>query len=248
MKNRLVSIVMPSFNSEKTIAQAISSVLSQTYSNWELIIVDDCSTDDSIGVIKNFISNEPKINLIVNRENSGAGFSRNVAIKFAKGKYIAFLDADDLWYLEKLEKQIKFMQRNDYAFTYTQYQKFDANGDGGVVIPPITVTYKQLLYSNVIGCLTAVYDSDKLGKRYMPLIRKRQDMGLWLEILKDIPKAYCLTENLAKYRIDTGMTQNKFSVLGYQWRFYREVVGLGILKAIFTFVIYAYKGFIKSRV
>lgn len=166
----------------------------------------------------------------------------------ANGRFIAFLDSDDLWHPEKLNKQVKFMIDCDISLSYTQYQKFDSAGELGVIIPPDTVTYNELIFSNVIGCLTAMYDTHKLGKCYMPLIRKRQDMGLWLSILKNIPKAYCLQENLAKYRVDSGMTQNKLRVLGYQWRFYREVVGLSIFRSTYTFLIYSYKGFIKSKI
>lgn len=239
---------MPSFNSKYIITESIESVLSQTYTNVELIIVDDNSADGTYDFLLKLYIDEPKVKLLQNNTNLGAGASRNEAIKIAKGRFIAFLDADDLWHPEKLERQIEFMHDRDIAFSYTQYQKFDSTGDQGLVIPPDTVTYNQLLYSNVIGCLTAIYDTDKLGKCYMPLIRKRQDMGLWLSILKKIPEAYCLQENLAKYRIDSGMTKNKHTVLSYQWRFYREVVGLNFFRSAYTFLVYAYKGFIKSRV
>ncbi|WP_163929960.1 glycosyltransferase family 2 protein [Paraferrimonas sp. SM1919] len=242
------TVIMPCYNSESFIRISILSVINQTFEKWELLIIDDNSTDNTVSLVEELAKNDPRIKLFKNSENLGAGASRNKAIEHAQGRYIAFLDADDLWHPQKLEKQIAFMQENDIALSYTQYQKFDESGDLGIVVPPDTVTYDELLYSNVIGCLTAVYDSEKLGKRYMPLIRKRQDMGLWLTILKDIPKAFCLQENLAKYRIDSGMTKNKLTVLGYQWRFYREVVGLNIFKSAYTFMVYAYKGFIKSRI
>lgn len=244
----LVSVIMPLYNSREHCVESIKSVLSQSYYNFELIIVDDQSTDGSFELIRDSFPNETRIKLFQNDNNLGAGASRNKAIKIAKGRFIAFLDSDDLWHPDKLKKQLKFMTDNQLSFSFTQYQKFDATGEQGVVIPPDTVNYNQLLYSNVIGCLTAIYDTTKLGKRYMPLIRKRQDMGLWLSILKDVDKAYCLQENLAKYRIDSGMTKNKFTVLGYQWRFYREVVGLNFFRSAFTFCVYAYKGFIKSKV
>lgn len=243
-----VSIVTPCFNSEKFINSVYSSILSQTYTNWEWLVVDDNSSDETAEILIKIVRSDSRVKFFSNTTNKGAGVSRNTAIKHASGRYIAFLDADDLWHPQKLEKQIAFMQKNDIALSYTQYQKFNNSGDLGLVIPPNIVSYNELLYSNVIGCLTAVYDVHQLGKRYMPLIRKRQDMGLWLSILKDIPKAYCLQENLAKYRIDSGMTKNKLTVLGYQWRFYREVVGLSIFRCTYTFLVYAYKGFIKSRI
>lgn len=244
----LVTIITPVFNSATTINDSYNSINSQTYINWEWIVVDDNSVDSSLTILNEFSEKDDRIEVFQNSVNSGAGISRNKAIENAKGRYIAFLDADDIWHKEKLEKQIAFMQKNDIAFSYTYYQKFDRNGDLGIVKPPSEVTYEQLIYSNVIGCLTAIYDTNKIGKRYMPIIRKRQDMGLWLNILKDVPKAYCLQENLAKYRVDTGMTKNKLMVLWYQWQFYRDVVGLSLFRTFYTFCVYAYKGYIKNRI
>lgn len=237
---------MPSYNFSEGVSQSIISILEQTYQNWELIITDDASTDQSCNVISQFVEKDSRIKLFISDKNLGAGAARNNSIKHAKGRFIAFLDADDIWLPNKLEKQIAFMLDNEYALTYTAYQKFDRNGDLGVINPPLEVSYNQLLYSNVIGCLTVIYDTKYIGKQYMPLIRKRQDMGLWLSILKITPKAYCLNDVLAKYRVDSGMTQNKWGVLKYQWIFYREVVGLNIFKAIGIFFIYAIKGYLKS--
>ncbi|WP_299807114.1 glycosyltransferase family 2 protein [uncultured Shewanella sp.] len=244
----LVSIIMPSYNSEKTISQSIDSVLSQNYENWELLITDDNSNDKTISIVNTYIEKDKRIRLFINAKNLGAGGSRNRSIKEAKGKYIAFLDSDDIWFSNKLDAQIEHMLRHNVALSYSWYQKFTELGDGGFVKPELTVTYQQLLYSNVIGCLTAIYDTEKLGKRYMPLIRKRQDMGLWLDILKDIDEAVAVPQVLAKYRVDSGMTQNKFKVLKWQWLFYRDVVGLNLLQAIKCFGIYSYKGFLKSRI
>jgi teichuronic acid biosynthesis glycosyltransferase TuaG len=242
-----VSIIMPSYNAEKTIVQSIQSVLQQNYSNWELLITDDKSTDNTVKIINQFVAKDTRIKLFENEQNLGAGGSRNRSIKESKGRYIAFLDSDDLWLDNKLAIQIDYMQKNDIALSYTWYQKFGDKGDGGFVKPQLTVTYQQLLYSNVIGCLTAVYDTELLGKRYMPLIRKRQDMGLWLDILKDVDMAHGIPDVLAKYRVDSGMTQNKFNVLKWQWRFYRDVVGLTTFKSLPYFIGYAVKGFIKYK-
>ena len=188
----LVSIIMPSYNSDGTILESIQSVLSQTYKNWELIIVDDRSTDNTWQVIQTYADKYDNIRVYQNKENLGAGASRNFAIKKARGRFIAFLDSDDLWTEDKLAEQIPFMLENNYPLTYTHYSRFTSEEELSVVTAPEYTTYKKLMYSNVIGCLTAVYDAQALGKRYMPLIRKRQDMGLWLDILKDTPKAYCL--------------------------------------------------------
>ncbi|EGQ9063517.1 TPA: glycosyltransferase [Vibrio parahaemolyticus] len=243
----MVSIIMPTYNSEQTVVESIQSVLSQTYKNWELVIVDDRSTDNTWKVIQTYADKYDNIRVYQNKENLGAGASRNFAIEQAKGRFIAFLDSDDLWMENKLAEQIPFMLENNYPLTYTHYSRFNSEEELSVVTAPEYTTYKKLMYSNVIGCLTAVYDTQKLGKRYMPLIRKRQDMGLWLDILKETPKAYCLPKPLAKYRMDSGMTANKFSVLSYQWKFYRDVVGLSLPRSLFTFSVYAVKGTMKHR-
>ncbi|ALR93065.1 glycosyltransferase family 2 protein [Vibrio sp. Vb5031] len=243
----LVSVIMPTYNSTGTVVESIQSVLSQTYKNWELIIVDDRSTDNTWQVIQTYADKYDNIRVYQNKENLGAGASRNFAIKKARGRFIAFLDSDDLWTEDKLAEQIPFMLENNYPLTYTHYSRFTSEEELSVVTAPEYTTYKKLMYSNVIGCLTAVYDAQALGKRYMPLIRKRQDMGLWLDILKDTPKAYCLPKPLAKYRMDSGMTANKFSVLSYQWKFYRDVVGLSLPRSLFTFSVYAVKGTMKHR-
>ncbi|EIQ7476423.1 glycosyltransferase family 2 protein [Vibrio parahaemolyticus] len=243
----LVSVIMPTYNSAGTVVESIQSVLSQTYKNWELIIVDDRSTDNTWQVIQTYADKYDNIRIYQNKENLGAGASRNFAIKKARGRFIAFLDSDDLWTEDKLAEQIPFMLKNNYPLTYTHYSRFNSEEELSVVTAPEYTTYKKLMYSNVIGCLTAVYDTQALGKRYMPLIRKRQDMGLWLDILKDTPKAYCLPKALAKYRMDSGMTANKFSVLSYQWKFYRDVVGLSLPRSLFTFSVYAVKGTMKHR-
>lgn len=248
MESYLVSIIMPTFNSEKTVLLSVDSVINQSYSNWELLITDDSSSDNTWDLLVGLSKLDARIKIYKNSKNMGAGYTRNNSISISKGRFIAFLDSDDLWHEDKLKNQIKFMLDNDYALTYTQYQKFSKDGCLGVVRPPKTTTYNQLLFSNVIGCLTAIYDAEKLGKRYMPLIRKRQDMGLWLDILEIIPKAYCLESNLAKYRVDMGMTSNKLKVLNYQWSFYRDVVGLNIFRSLFTFFVYAWRGFIKSLI
>lgn len=243
----VVSIIMPSFNAAQTISESIESVIAQTFTGWELLIVDDQSTDSTWSILSRYAELYPNIHAYKNSENGGAGVSRNRAIELARGRFIAFLDSDDLWEPNKLTEQVSFMLENGYSFTYTDYTKFTSNQVLSTIKAPSQVTYSQLLYSNVIGCLTAMYDTSVLGKRYMPLIRKRQDMGLWLDILKDIPAAYGIPQSLAKYRIDTGMTANKLTVLSYQWRFYRDVVKLPILKAIPVFCVYALKGFLKHK-
>ena len=243
----LVSIIMPAYNGQKYIAQSIESVLAQTYTNFELLITDDRSTDQTIEIINRYMDQDARIDLAILPKNSGAGVARNNSIERAKGRYIAFLDSDDLWAVDKLEKQISFMIANNVALSFTGYQKFDDDKLLGVVIPPTYTTYKKLLNGNVIGCLTAVYDSHLIGKQYMPSIRKRQDMGMWLNILKKVPKAYSLPQNLAKYRVSVGMSSNKLEILKWQWRLYREVENLPIFASIKHFLLYALNGYVKYK-
>ncbi|WP_338367074.1 glycosyltransferase family 2 protein [uncultured Pseudoalteromonas sp.] len=245
MQEPLVSVIMPAYNAEIYISESIESVITQSYANWELLITDDHSTDKTQQIINEYATKDPRIKLFINEQNGGAGVARNNSIKQASGRFIAFLDADDKWLPEKLTKQISFMLTNNYAFTFTAYQKLEQGELRGTIKPPVFTTYKKLLSSNVIGCLTAVYDTQVLGKLYMPLIRKRQDMGLWLNILEQVPKAYCLEDVLALYRVDSGMTQNKLEILKWQWLFYRKVKKLSIFKSAYHFVIYSVKGFLK---
>jgi glycosyltransferase involved in cell wall biosynthesis len=232
----LVSIITPLYNSERFIKETIMSVLTQTYTNWEMIIVDDSSTDNSVDIVKNLIAGDPRIKLIRLSKNSGADVARNTAIEAAQGKYVAFLDSDDLWHPEKLEKQIRFMEDNDYLLTYTYYEQMDTDGNylGKIVTPPERVSYNDMLKSNYIGCLTAVYNQDKLGKKYMPSIKSRQDYGLWLKILKEVPYAYCLSESLAYYRIVSGsVSSNKIKMLKYNWNLFYNIENLSLFKSLY---------------
>lgn len=239
---------MPTYNSSKYIAQSIESVLEQTYQNWELLITDDCSEDDTCEIVKSYQKNDSRVELFINKVNGGAGEARNTSISRAKGRYIAFLDSDDLWCPNKLELQIDFMKTKGLALSYTAYQKIDQKGNAlGVILPPKKTTYSKLLYGNIIGCLTAIYDTKIVGKKYMPIIRKRQDMGLWLSILKEVASAECLPQVLAYYRNDSGMTKNKTKVLKWQWMFYRDVVKLNIFQSSYYFFFYALNGFFKNR-
>lgn len=244
---KLVTIVMPSYNSEATIVSSIKSVQQQHYRNWELLITDDNSTDNTVSLVKKIAENDPRVNIEVNQINSGAGFSRNQSIARSSGKYIAFLDADDLWLPNKLAIQVAYMEQTGALFTYTAYQKFSGVSLGGVVMPPTRVTHNQLLRGCVIGCLTAMFNAEILGRQTMPLIRKRQDMGLWLKLLKLCGEAHGIPEVLAHYRTDGGMSQNKFNAAKYQWRLYRDVVGLGLAQSTWYFCWYAVNGFIKYR-
>ena len=244
-----VSVIMPSYNSEEFIAESINSVLAQTYENFELLIVDDCSTDKTIEVVKGF--NDDRIKLFVNERNSGAAVSRNRAIREATGKWIAFLDSDDLWFSDKLEKQITYMQNNGIAFSYTDYEVIDENN---IVVstfkPRLNVCkYKDILKHNHIGCLTVIYDSDKLGKVFMPINAiKREDMACWLSILKNGEEAHCLHECLAQYKVHSNsVSSNKLKMMKYQWQVYRKVERINVFKSIYYLAYWAVMGILKYR-
>lgn len=235
----LVSIVIPTYNSEKFISDTINSVLQQKYNNWEVIIVDDFSKDKTMEFIKNLTKGNKKIILISLKENVGAGIARNIAIKKAKGKYIAFLDSDDVWDKRKLEKQIKFMEENNYDFTFTDFHRINENGKTIKKLKvPKRTTYKKNLYYNTIQTSTVIYNQEKLGKIYMPEIRKRQDYGLFQKILEKT-EGYGLNEDLMTYKVrEQSLSFNKKGLIKWQWKFYREVLKLGRIKSIFHLFLY----------
>lgn len=243
-----VSIITPAHNSEFFLRQTIESVLSQTFTNWQLIVIDDCSTDSTVEIVEEYCKKDERVKLIKCAQNGGAAVARNIGIEAAIGQYIAFLDADDVWRPNKLECQVSWMEKEDWAFTFTAYEKMaeDGNTIGIIGVPPV-VGYRTILKGNVIGCLTAMYDTKKLGKVYMPLIRKRQDWGLWLKILKETQYGYGLSEPLAKYRIRTdSLSSNKKDAARYSWRLMREIEGLSRLRATYCFLHYAFRGFLRS--
>ncbi|MPM14059.1 putative teichuronic acid biosynthesis glycosyltransferase TuaG [bioreactor metagenome] len=234
--NNSVSIITPLFNSGKFFMEAYNSVISQTYPNWEWIIVDDCSSDDSFAIASKFAQNDSRIKLFKLDKNQGAAVARNYAISHANGRYIAFLDSDDLWKPEKLERQIAFMEENDCPFTYSYYEEIDEFGNetDKIIRPPLTLTYKKLLKTNYVGCLTAMYDTIKLGKVFMPLIRKRQDYGLWLRLLKKTSYAKCVPESLAYYRVrKDSMSSNKIELIRYHWHLFHDIEELSVLRSLY---------------
>ena len=245
----LVTIITPSYNSSIFILKTLKSVTSQSFDNWEMIIVDDCSSDNSVEVIQSFADQDPRIKLIQLAENSGAAVARNTAIEAAKGRYIAFLDSDDAWLPNKLEKQVAFMQENNYPFTFAAYDKVNESDEiFGHVGVPDKVTYSDLLKSCSIGCLTAMYDTEFFGKVYMPLIRKRQDLGLWLKLLKKTKYAYGLNETLGFYKVrKDSISANKKSAALFTWRLYRDIEKLSLPKASYYFSHYAVRGLLRTK-
>ena len=246
----LVTVITANYNCARFISATIESVLTQSLQDWEMIIVDDCSTDNSISIIDRYLEDQ-RIKLIKLETNQGPAVARNISISAAQGRFIALLDSDDQWTPEKLELQISFMIEKDIALSYTEYRKVDEEGRiiSGVIERPDRVNYQFMLNSNYIPCLTAIYDSHKLGKVYMPLILKRQDYGLWLDILKQVDYAYCIHKPLAYYRVrkNDSVSSNKVKSALYHWKILRDLERVPTIKAAYHFIQYAFIGYIKFR-
>ena len=247
MNNQKVSVITPLYNSEKYIAEAIDSVLLQSYTDFEMIIIDDCSQDNSVNIVNSY--NDKRIQLICLKENNGAGVARNKGIDLAKGRYIAFLDSDDQWLPNKLEKQINFMRAKNVPFCFSSFYLMDDNGQGlnkyREALPQ--VDYDKMLHNNYIGCLTAIYDTESLGKIFMTEHKKRQDWGLWLKILSKTKWAESIQEPLASYRLrNESLSHHKWNLIRHNYLFYREQVGFSMLGSItrmisFLFYYFQYK-------
>ena len=246
--NELVSIIMPSYNTGKFIKETIESVLSQTYSAWELIIVDDCSTDNTDEVVGEYLTDD-RIRYIKNDINSGAAVSRNRALREAKGKWIAFLDSDDLWEPQKLEKQVAFMKNNGYHFSYTNYIEIDeASIPNGIsVTGPRRIT-KCGMYSYCwMGCLTVMYDAEKIGLVQIADIKKNNDYAMWLKVCEKAD-CYLLNEKLARYRKRGGSISNHGYVKLVKWhyRLYREAENKNPISSFVLMLINLFFGLVKK--
>ncbi|OEE57324.1 hypothetical protein A1OS_21720 [Enterovibrio norvegicus] len=234
--NNLVSIITPTFNAIDYISETYDSIKSQKFTNWEWVVTDDLSTDGTYEYLVELSFVDERIKVFRNLGNAGAAVSRNNSIKQASGRFIAFLDADDLWQPNKLSTQIEFMMANNVALSYSDYSFVD---EKSTVIDKVRKTpdyldYRTLLRVNIIGCLTAIYDSDVIGKVYMPLIRKRQDYGLWLNVLKIVPKAYRCPGVLAVYRLrENSVSSNKFKLLRYNFELFYKHQNLSFFKSFF---------------
>ena len=222
--NDLVSIIMPSYNTGRFIKETIESVLAQSYPTWELIIVDDCSTDDTDDVVRQYLADK-RIRYIKNDTNSGAAVSRNRALREAKGKWIAFLDSDDLWEADKLQKQILFMKDNDYHFSYTNYVEIDEESkvNGKSVTGPKRISKHGMYNYCWMGCLTVMYDADAVGLIQIPDIKKNNDYAMWLKVCKKA-NCYLLDETLARYRKRSGSISNHgyMKLIKWHYKLYRE--------------------------
>ncbi len=242
----LVSIVMPNYNSEKYVEATIKSVLSQTYQNWELLFIDDCSTDNSLKIVQSF--KDDRIKILKNEVNSGAAVSRNYALRMAEGRWIAFLDSDDLWEEEKLSKQIAFMLENGYDFTYTYY-KVCNNGvwDDFIRVAPKKVTLRKMYNYNYISTITVMYNREKIGLIQIPDIKKRNDYALWLVALKNCD-AYLYPEVLSYYIRHSGSlsTAPIKTLIKYHYQLFRNVLNHGPIISAILMLNNLFHGFIKK--
>ena len=236
MGNKLISIIMPTYNCAKFIGLTIETVINQTYKNWELVIVDDCSKDNTEEIVNNYISKDERIKYYKFSTNQGAAKARTKAMELTIGNYMAFLDSDDLWKEDKLEKQIEFMKENNYNFTCTSYEQIDENGNllNKVIKAKKKANYNRILLDCPVGNSTVMYNVDKLGKFEVPNIRKRNDDALWLQILKKEKYIYGMDEILMEYRIrSNSISSNKIDLIKYHWQLYRKIEHLSIIRSVF---------------
>lgn len=251
--DNLVSIVTPAYNTSEYIVETMESVHAQTYHNWEMLIVNDCSIDNTAKIVQSYAAKDKRIKLINLKQNSGAAIARNTAIQNAKGRYIAFLDSDDLWKKEKLQKQLKFMQQNGYAFTFTAYELFKSNKENiknikNIVPAAIKLKYSDALKGNQIGCLTVMLDRKQISKIEF-IEQKHEDYILWLNILKTGITAYGINESLALYRTGNSksISSNKMQSALWTWNVYRKVQKLSIAQSIYYMCFYIMNGIRKHR-
>ena len=236
MEKGLVSVITPTYNCAKFIGETIESVQAQTYQQWEMIIVDDCSTDNTKEIADKYIKEDSRIKYFCLENNSGAAVARTKAMELAKGEYMAFLDSDDIWPEEKLKKQLAFMKKYDVAFSCTAYEQIDENGKSlNKIIKTVPkADYNRVLLDCPVGNSTVMYNVEKMGKFEVPNIRKRNDDALWLQMLKKEKYIYGMRAVLMKYRIrQNSISSNKFKVIKYHWILYRDIEHLSISRSVF---------------
>ena len=241
------SVLTPAYNSESYLAETIDSVIAQSFKNWEMIIVDDCSDDETLNIARRYSENDERIRVIANTENAGTAQSRNRAIENARGRYIAFLDSDDVWLPEKLARQLEFMQTGKLAFSYTAYRRIsdDGNRVGRLITVPEILDYQTLLKNTAITNSTVMIDTQKIRNVHMP-DQNIEDYVCWLEIARRGSIMRGLNEDLLRYRVTAGSrSRNKLKHAGYVWHIYREIEKLNLWKACWSFMNYAVRGVIK---
>ncbi len=246
INNLLVSIILPTYNSEKYISETINSILQQSYLNWELLITDDNSWDSTTNIVESFQILDDRIKLFVLPINSGVALARNNSLKHANGQYIALCDSDDIWDEKKLELQLSFMVANNYYFTYTNYYIIDSEGEYLKSInSPSKVDFKLMLKNNYVGCSTVMYNYDHFNFEIFPLLKKRQDWAMWFNLLSKIDFAYCYPSYLTYYRIrNDSISNNKLKLLRHNFLIYHEFLRFDFFKSLYfmsRFLFYHFK-------
>jgi teichuronic acid biosynthesis glycosyltransferase TuaG len=245
----LVSIITPSWNVEGLIGETIASVQAQSFADWELLIADDCSTDSTAAVIESHAASDPRVRLIRQPRNGGPALARQAAIEQAQGRFIAFLDSDDLWLPAKLERQIAFAREHRAALSFTAFRRINEDGSvtGRLISVPASLTYDQLLRNTAIATLTALVDRDIAG----PIAMKNEgydDFCLWLSILKSGHVAYGLNEDLARYRVrGVSVSSRRMRAAGWVWYIYRNVERLSLVKSAWCFAHWSARAWLKRR-
>ena len=245
----LISVIMPCYEMEKFIASSIRSVCNQTFSNWELLIVDDASTDKTVEIVQRFQESDSRIRFAAKSTHTGIAATRNQAIGMAKGQYLAFLDADDVWHSKKLEKQLAFMRSKHIGFSYSAYNLIDEEGNelGKTIQTAGDLNYNDYLHNTIIGCSTVMADTNITGHVVVPDFRTSEDTATWLNILKKGFKAYAFSDVSVSYRIrKKSASSNKFKAAIDLWKVYRRQEKLPFFKAVECFLSYAYHS-VKKR-
>ena len=246
----LVSIITPAYNAAQLISQTIESVQAQTFKEWEMLIVDDYSIDDTCNVVERYAESDSRIRLICQHENKGPAQARNVALMHASGRYIAFLDSDDIWLSKKLERQLAFMNEKKAVFSYTLYRRFTENNalPSSIISLPSVFSYRSLLKNTGIGCLTVMIDKEFTGPIEMSKIR-HEDYVLWLQLLKRGITAYGLMEDLALYRVSkSSVSGDKIKSASWVWQIYRNVEKLSFPYAVWCFLNYGWQAYKKRKI
>jgi teichuronic acid biosynthesis glycosyltransferase TuaG len=246
----LVSIITPCYNSEKYIQETYNSINNQSYSNWEWIVINDNSDDMSLDLLLKISNYDKRVIILNNSFNCGSAFSRNRGIEIAKGSFLTFIDSDDIWLPNFIEKVLYYMINNDFDFVFTSYERRDETLDlnYGIFNVPNKVSFDDLLKSCPISCLTACINLNKLPKLFMPNYKSRQDYALWLNYLKHTPHAYGLNESLAIYRIRrNSLSRNKFKSAIYQFLIYYDFLNFNIIKSLYFFIHWFFNGIFKYK-
>lgn len=246
----MISIITPIYNSESYVKSTIDSVLLQSYKDWEMIIIDDHSSDNTYQVAINYAKSDKRIRVYQNTRNNGAAITRNRAVEIAEGKYIAFLDGDDLWLPQKLETQLEYMESKNILFSHSSYMLVDEKGAclGRRSTSPTVIDYNDLIKFNWIGTSTVMYNAKKLGKQYMPNIRNRQDWACWLQLTK-LANAYFIDTPIVKYRArKDSISNSKIKLIKYHWEIYNGIENFNFFKSLLYLMQNLFKHYRNDKI